>query len=304
VIPSEIPEREKPKPAIEGVIAADYRELPALSPRVMELGRNITAGLNTPLEKARAIQKYLLANYEYSLNVGSPRGESVDYFLFRSGRGHCQYFATAMAVLARINGIPSRFATGYLSEEVDAQGRTMIRFRDAHAWAELNIPGHGWVVFEATPGRGASLPSSGSLMLKKVQMLFRNRRLWISMLLIIIVTLSVVGLIHIYRQLLRRLVLNRNRKAMLLEAETFTGTARERIDQAYAHILLFLNETGMGRQPWETPGEHLRRLIDQGTVIPALHELTAIYLTATYTHQEPDDRDADRAAYLYGKILG
>jgi hypothetical protein len=275
-----------------------------LSPRTVELGRKITAGSNAPLEKARAIQRHLMTNYNYSLNVSSARGESVDYFLFESKRGHCQYFATAMAVLARINGIPSRFTTGYLSEEVDAQGRTVIRLKDAHAWAELNIPGHGWVVFEATPGKAAQLPSSRVLVMKKIKMLFENRRLRISVLLIISIILSIVGLAYVCRQLLGRLAFSRNRKAMLGEAKTFSGTAEERIEQAYFHALLFLSEIGMGRHIWETPGEHLRRLIDVGIIIPALYELTEMYLAVAYTLKELDDNDADRAMYLHGKILG
>jgi len=304
VIPSEIPEREKPAVAIEGIVATNYMQLPVLSPRTVELGRKITAGSNAPLEKARAIQRHLMANYNYSLNVGSARGESVDYFLFESKRGHCQYFATAMAVLARINGIPSRFTTGYLSEEVDAQGRTVIRLKDAHAWAELNIPGHGWVVFEATPGKAAQLPSSRVLVMKKIKMLFENRRLRISVLLIISIILSIVGLAYVCRQLLGRLAFSRNHKAMLGEAKTFSGTAEERIEQAYFHALLFLSEIGMGRHIWETPGEHLRRLIDVGIIIPALYELTEMYLAVAYTLKELDDNDADRAMYLHGKILG
>ncbi|GEM_PF-3226672 len=302
VIPSEIPEEEKPEVAIKGIVAADYIQLPALSSRTVELGRKITAGLDRPWEKARAIQRYLMTNYNYSLNVGSARGESVDYFLFESKRGHCQYFATAMAVLARINDIPSRFTTGYLAEEVDAQGRTVIRLKDAHAWAELNIPGHGWVLFDATPGKAAQLSSSRMLMMKKIKMLFRNRRLRI--LPIISIMLSIVGLAYACRQLLRRRAFNRNRKAMLGEAETFSGTAGERIEQAYFHALLFLNEIGMGRHIWETPREHLRRLIDVGAIIPALHELTEMYLAVAYILEEPDDSDADRAMYLYGRILG
>jgi hypothetical protein len=79
----------------------------------------------------------------------------TDYFLFDLKKGYCDYYATAMVVLARINGLPARFVSGYSPGSYDApNARYVIRELNAHSWAEVYFPGVGWVEFEPT----ASLP--------------------------------------------------------------------------------------------------------------------------------------------------
>jgi transglutaminase-like putative cysteine protease len=69
--------------------------------------------------------------------------------------GHCEYFATAMVILARAAGIPARYVTGYLQGERNRFSRRfVVRQSDAHAWAEVYFPGAGWVTFDATPAAG------------------------------------------------------------------------------------------------------------------------------------------------------
>jgi transglutaminase-like putative cysteine protease len=131
-----------------------YLQLPAILPRrVHALARDLTATLPTPYDRALAIESYLRREMTYSLDVGEPpyAQDVVDYFLFDSKQGFCDYYASAMVVLARSAGIPARLAMGYGSGIFDPeQGSFTVLESDSHAWPELYFPGIGWVEFEPT----------------------------------------------------------------------------------------------------------------------------------------------------------
>jgi transglutaminase-like putative cysteine protease len=131
-----------------------YLQLPKVLPeRVHALARDLTATPPTPYDRAVAIQEYLRREMRYSLDVGAPPYDRdvVDYFLFDSRKGFCDYYATAMVVLARSAGIPARLAIGYATGTFDPlQGKYTVLQSDSHAWPELYFPGIGWVEFEPT----------------------------------------------------------------------------------------------------------------------------------------------------------
>jgi hypothetical protein len=137
-----------------------------LDPRIAQLARQITAGASSMYDKVLALETYLRTHYTYNLQVELPPGEeAVSWFLFRSGhQGYCTYFATAMAIMARLMGIPARVVTGYAPGTYDAQGqRQIIRGTDAHSWTQIYFPGYGWINFEPTAGFtpfGRTLPNS------------------------------------------------------------------------------------------------------------------------------------------------
>jgi hypothetical protein len=135
-------------------VAARYLILPSSVPaRVHDLAREITQGLENPYDKAKAIERYLRKNYPYDLNVPTPpeNQDVSDYFLFDLKKGYCDYYATAMVVLARSSGLPARFVSGYASGFYDApNAQYVVREMDAHSWAEIYFPGIGWVEFEPT----------------------------------------------------------------------------------------------------------------------------------------------------------
>jgi hypothetical protein len=135
-----------------------YLQLPGILPqRIHSLARDLTAAQPTPYDQALAIQNYLRAEMSYSLEIDAPPYDSdaVDYFLFDSKVGFCDYFASAMVVLARSAGIPARMAMGFAAGTFDpGTGRYTVLQSDSHAWPELYFPGVGWVEFEPT----ASLP--------------------------------------------------------------------------------------------------------------------------------------------------
>ncbi len=131
----------------------NYLNLPdALPERVRDLAVRLTINQPTPYDQVMAIQDYL-RQFPYSLQVpGAPINRDVtDYFLFDLQKGYCDYFATAMAVMTRVVGIPSRLVTGFSSGTYDYNARRFVVVQaNAHSWVEVYFPGIGWVEFEPT----------------------------------------------------------------------------------------------------------------------------------------------------------
>ena len=139
-----------------------YLQLPEkLDPRVPELARQITAAQRSPYRQAAAIERYLMTHYSYTLDLPSQaQPDPLAQFLFTRKRGHCEYFASSMAVLLRSNGIPSRVITGFRGGQFNqVNGTYIVRARDAHSWVEAYIPGAGWTSFDPTPSAAAVVES-------------------------------------------------------------------------------------------------------------------------------------------------
>jgi protein-glutamine gamma-glutamyltransferase len=135
------------------IIRKLYLQLPDVDPRVPKLARDITAGMKNEFDKAANIERYLKTRLGYSLDLTDTHGEDpIAYFLFTRGAGHCEYFASAMTVMLRTQGIPARYVTGFLPGEYnDVGGDYIVRASDAHAWVEAYFPGYGWITFDPTP---------------------------------------------------------------------------------------------------------------------------------------------------------
>jgi transglutaminase-like putative cysteine protease len=137
-------------------VRARYLHLPDDVPvRVLILARDLTATAPTPYDRARVIEGYLRA-FPYTLDLPPPppNRDTVDYFLFDLKRGYCDYYATAMVVLARAAGLPARLVVGYAPGTYDATAaRYIVTEADAHSWVEVYFPGYGWVEFEPTTSR-------------------------------------------------------------------------------------------------------------------------------------------------------
>ncbi|MFW6102439.1 MAG: DUF4129 domain-containing transglutaminase family protein [Chloroflexota bacterium] len=148
-----------------------YLQIPDTLPsRIANLAQEMTKDIETPYEKAIVIRDYL-RTLEYTLDIEAPPDDTdgVDYFLFELEKGYCQYFASAMTVLLRASGVPSRMVVGYGPGEPmeqygpeymighssrawqDLQGTFVVR--NSHSWSEVFFPGYGWIPFEPTPIR-------------------------------------------------------------------------------------------------------------------------------------------------------
>ena len=142
-------------------IRATYLQLPRLDPRIPELAKLITARSQTPFDRTITVENYLRSQFTYTLNLtGKPGKDPLEHFLFETRAGHCEYFASAMAIMLRTLGIPTREVNGFLPGEYnDLGGDYIVRASDAHSWVEVYFPGTGWMTFDPTPP-GAE-PSGG-----------------------------------------------------------------------------------------------------------------------------------------------
>lgn len=143
-------------------IVQDYLEA-NVPESVTETALSITAGYTTPLEKAFAIQNYLRNNFTYSLDVPDiPEGSDFVEFFLESKTGYCTYFASAMCMMSRVNGIPARFVEGFYvdvpNSELSGPTTVIVSGKSAHAWCEIYIDGIGWIPLDSTPGAGANTP--------------------------------------------------------------------------------------------------------------------------------------------------
>lgn len=134
----------------------DYLQLSSMiEPRTIELALSLGEMGSTDYEKMVSLTNFLSQNYTYSLTPTSnrERKDFVSDFLFDTQKGYCTYFASALSVMARINGIPSRYVEGFRVDpnEVSFGDYSKVTERDAHAWTEVYLDEYGWVIFESTP---------------------------------------------------------------------------------------------------------------------------------------------------------
>ena len=136
-------------------VELNYLQLPGDFPaRVRELASELTRSRPTPYDQATAIEDYL-RTIPYDLDVPSAPfdRDAVEFFLFQAERGYFDYHASAMVVMLRSVGVPSRLAVGYVLQEDDLRdGRYRVTEQSAYAWPEVFFPGLGWVEFNPTPG--------------------------------------------------------------------------------------------------------------------------------------------------------
>ncbi len=143
-------------PVIEGDLRP-YLQLPELDPAVAELTREVTAPANgDPYRSARAVAEHLRAEYRYSLDLrGTSNERPLEDFLLRRRSGHCEFFSTAMAIMLRQVGVPTRNVTGFLGGRLNRFGGEgayyAVTQAEAHSWVEVYLEDVGWVTFDPTP---------------------------------------------------------------------------------------------------------------------------------------------------------
>jgi transglutaminase-like putative cysteine protease len=141
-------------------VTGAYLRLPVIDPRIRELAAQIAGSAPSNYDKALAVEQYLRTRYGYTLQL--PRTAVPDplaNFLFERKQGHCEYFASSMAVMLRTLGIPARVVNGFRSDEFnDLTGNYVVRAKNAHSWVEAFFPGYGWQSFDPTPAGNGGTP--------------------------------------------------------------------------------------------------------------------------------------------------
>lgn len=136
-----------------GADLSPYLQVPSGEPvGVRNLAQTLERDRPDPVQAAFNIQNYLRTRFQYDPNAGAaPDEDAISQFLFRTKRGYCTQFASAMVILARDAGIPARLVSGYATGSYH-NGVFTVREADGHSWPELYFQQYGWVPFEPTPG--------------------------------------------------------------------------------------------------------------------------------------------------------
>ncbi len=142
---------------------SNYLQLPQkLDPRIAKLAGQITANTHNRFDAAQAVERHLQNEYGYTLEQKASGSDPLADFLFDKREGHCEYFATAMAVMLRTQGISSRVVNGFQRGDYnDAADVFVVRQRNAHSWVEVYFPGErAWVTFDPTPAAGQGITNA------------------------------------------------------------------------------------------------------------------------------------------------
>lgn len=150
-------------PSSAGPAADRLLFLPSnLDPRIPALARRLTEGKAGLADKARAIEAHL-AGFSYSTELDPGEGDPLAHFLFERRSGHCELFATAMAVMLRSVGVPARVVGGFYGGERTQMGDYVVRLANAHAWVEVFLEDEAIAIVDPTPPEGR-LPRTSSLL--------------------------------------------------------------------------------------------------------------------------------------------
>jgi len=145
--------------------ALRYMEVPgSLDPRIADLAENITRGRLNRYDKAKAVEQFLQTQFGYTLEMKAGGEDPLSDFLFNVREGHCEYFATAMAVMLRTQGIATRVVNGFHQGDYNETADIyVVRQKNAHSWVEVYFPGvDSWVKFDPTPPAGQVAPGSSA----------------------------------------------------------------------------------------------------------------------------------------------
>lgn len=143
----------------------DYLQIPpSVDKDVIALSQKMATYTENDYDTMRMLTHFLNQNYTYELSVRTPprHVDFVSYFILDAPSGYCTYFASALTIMARANGIPARYVEGFLVQEVTTDTAIKVTEAMAHAWTEAYIDGRGWVVFEPTPPFNQSQVSTQS----------------------------------------------------------------------------------------------------------------------------------------------
>ena len=141
----------------------NYLQIPDdLDPRISELAEEVTKGYRSRYDAALAVENYLQTQFGYTLELKSGGADPLADFLFNVREGHCEYFATAMVMMLRTQGIAARLVTGFQQGDYNETADVfVVRQRHAHAWVEVYFPEEqAWIPFDPTPAAGQDISAT------------------------------------------------------------------------------------------------------------------------------------------------
>lgn len=235
----------------------------SIPPDVKQLAQSAIVGAKTDFEKAGAIRQTIASRCTYDLKAPAvpPGLDPVEYFLFKSKRGYCDLFASAMTIMARSVGLPARYVTGFAPFSTSLQdGVFTYHDTDYHAWTEIYYKNVGWQIFDATDG-ASSAPGAGRGAHIDAAPWYTLPTWQLSITTLSIIILSWLGVVMIRRLQLR---------------VPFLRTRLPLLEKSYADLVRLAElKTGKPRRPSQTPHEYLQ------AVKPYLNGAYAAFSDAT-----------------------
>jgi transglutaminase-like putative cysteine protease/Ca2+/Na+ antiporter len=308
-----------------------YLDLPpSLSPRIRQLAQQITAGRALPMAKVMAVTEWLRGTHTYTTDLKRNPDvvDPLEDFLFYESAGHCEYFATATAILLREVGIPTRYINGFLGGEWnDLNKQITIRDNRAHSWTEAYLGPLGWVRVDSTP------VASRVSRMGRLRQVFDSIELFWSRW---IIQYDASRQLDLAKRLGRQLGMERGQRRqtahfqpnyrlistvlVIIGAVVVAWRLRRRwqpgeqaaskratrggppVFRLYHKTLDRLSARGWSRQPTETPDEFATRLVEADVVgAEAFAALTRHYTAARYGEREvPDGALAELTPALDG----
>ena len=287
--------------------------LDGIPERVLTLARDLTATAPTPYDRARALETYL-RKFPYTLDVPAPppNRDVVDYFLFDAKRGYCDYYATAMVVLARAAGLPARLVVGYAPGFYNnSTGQFIVTEADAHSWVEIYFLNYGWIEFEPTASRApierpTETPQTETVELPPgpepniFERLSRSEWrawLWLSATFVVIALATITW-------------------ALLDDLRLRWMSPQDAIATVYSRVARFARQLGLSARASHTPNEIGARLREYLTALSldrraralwkgadaGVDTLTALYVEATYSPRAPSAQDLASARRAWREL--
>ncbi len=270
---------------------------------VLQLAQKWTADARTPYQKVVALARHIADRCRY--NTATPATPSnrdvVSEFLFKRREGYCDVFATALAIMCRMVGVPARVASGFIADpDGSSPGNYIIRARDSHLWTEVYFTGVGWVPFDATEGAINISPKSTSRHLA-VQSLWKRliSHGWKPL-----AALAAIACLLLYVLSTEILTRIKRKKAFNAVAPAIPITNWQ-ICQYYHAVEKVFARYGYRRSRSETIHEYnerLRHRIFKGELIEELDRLTELTMIARYGRSVMDGQTVKEAAQRYSRI--
>ena len=268
--------------------------------RLKQLCDNVIRGKTNNYDRIEALKNWIASNCYYSTSAAAtpPDTDATSYFLLDYHVGYCDRFATSLAVLCRIAGIPARVATGFAPGERTG-GEYIIREKDSHAWTEAYFPNVGWVTFDATDNaKDINLkPKPANLLAMLLAYFTGNQRYSILLAGLAFMAIAFVA----YRETRRRTL------------PCVTTQYGESIPENNRKIIAFyilasrrLDKKGFARHSEMTPCDYLNiashYISSDNAVILGLNELTHLCNIARYSRREMKNEDVEAAEKAYKLI--
>lgn len=310
-------------------LALQYTQLPvSVTQRVKDLAAEVTADGDNAFDKVKLLEQYLKTEFPYTNrpDLSKAGGEDfVDNFLFEIQEGYCDYYSTAMVVMARSLGIPARWVKGYAAgvyemesfpgfagehwDQIDPQGSGTytVRNADAHSWVEVYFKGYGWIPFEPTANFSLPtiqiaeaaapfdpLPSPSEVEEAQTITEDSNRSAIVAIIAAAVVAAGVIQVAVKKKWLSGFPISVPWRRRNRLEA-------KQQIIHDFERFLRFAKRKGFTRKEHETAREAFVRW-NNSLLRDDLHQLLAIFEKAKYSSQAIQPKDVHATQQLIEKL--